>query len=101
LQNLVASTEKSAEAFLEFARAESAEILVAHKTAVLAIANALVEQGTLDAEQSDSCIAVAEAQDALEAERGRRLNWCGLTARAAAFKASLCISDEGKNAVTN
>jgi hypothetical protein len=73
--NLVASTPKSAAAFLEFAKTEAAEILTAHKSSVEAIAVALLEKGTLDAEQIDNCIAAAEAQDALQAEKARRLQW--------------------------
>jgi hypothetical protein len=90
---LICSTPKSVEAFLEFARVEAFEILTAHKTAVLAIANALIENRTLDAGQIDNCIASAEAQDgaaeardALIAEKARRTEWRNVAERAAAFK---------------
>jgi hypothetical protein len=79
---LICSTPKSVEAFLEFARVEAFEILAAHKTAVLAIANALIKNRTLDAGQIDNCIATAEAQDAaaeardaLIVEKARRDQW--------------------------
>ena len=64
-----------------------------------AIADALIEHGTLDAEQLNSCIAAAEAQDALTAEQARRRQWADTIANAESFKA-LCISDEDKNAST-
>jgi hypothetical protein len=89
---LICSTPKSVEAFLEFAKVEAFEILTAHKTAVLAIANALIENRTLDAGQIDNCIATAEAQDAaaeardaLIAEKARRTEWRNVAERAAAF----------------
>jgi hypothetical protein len=94
-------THKVCRSFLEFARTEAAEILAAHRTALEAIAAALIERKTLDGEQIDAIISETVACDALEAERARRLNWHGVAERAAAFKASLCIRTNTKNVVTN
>jgi ATP-dependent Zn protease len=84
--NLVASTAKSAAAFLDYARCEAAEILAAHKSAVAAIADALIEHGTLNAEQIDDCIAIGEAEGALQVEKARRKQWADTVARAKAFR---------------
>jgi hypothetical protein len=72
----------------------------AHKSSVQAIADALIEQGTLDAEQIDHCIATAEAEDASTAEQARRRQWADTIANAESFKI-LCISDEDKNVSTH
>jgi hypothetical protein len=90
---LICSTPKSVEAFLEFARVEAFEILSQHKTAVLVVANALIEQRTLAAEEIDNCIATAEAQDGaaeardgLIAETARRDRWRRCITNAETFK---------------
>jgi hypothetical protein len=73
--NLVASTSKSAAAFLDFARCEAAEVLAGHRTSVEAIAAALVERKTLNGVEIDQIIHAAEARDALIAEQVRRERW--------------------------
>jgi hypothetical protein len=84
--NLVASTSKSAAAFLDFARCEASEILAAHKASVEAIAAALIERKTLNGVEIDEIISVAEARDALIAENAWRREWRNIATRAAAFK---------------
>jgi hypothetical protein len=98
--NLICNSPKSAATFLEFARCEAAEILAAHKSPVQAIADALIEHGTLDAKQIAACIAVGEAQDALAAEKARRRQWADTIANSESFKAP-CISGEDKNVSTH
>lgn len=68
----MASTAKSAAAFMDYACCEAAEILAAHKTSIEAIAAALIERRTLNGVEIDEVISVAKARDALIAEKARR-----------------------------
>jgi hypothetical protein len=77
---------KVIDAFVDFAKLEAAEILAEHKTAVQAVADALIEKKTLNPKQIDACIAVAEAKDALEIEHARRAAWREMEKNAAAFE---------------
>jgi hypothetical protein len=98
--SLISSTPRSMELFLEFAKAEVFEILSKHRSAVQAIADALVEHGTLNGAEVDDLISQAVARDALEAEKSRRLEWHEIERRAAAFQSTHAISHEDKNAST-
>jgi hypothetical protein len=86
---------KSIDAFLAFGKIQAAEILLAHKGAVTAIAEALIEKRTLNAKQVDACIAIGEAEDALAAEHLRRRQWAEIIAGAESFKA-FCVSEENE-----
>jgi hypothetical protein len=96
---LCGASSRAINAFLDFGKIQAAEILSAHKGAVTAIAEALIEKKTLNAKQVDRCIAVGEAQDALATERLRRRQWSDVIAGAEAFKTH-CISGEYKDETT-
>jgi hypothetical protein len=80
-------SERAITLFIEYARAEAAALIDLHRTAVLAIAEALVSRRTLNGEEIDQIIAAAHARDELTAEKSRRAEWAKAVANAATFEA--------------
>jgi hypothetical protein len=74
------------EQFLSFARAEAAALIAAHRSVVLAIAEALLEKRTLSSgAEIDQIIADALTSAALAAERKRRADWSLVVTNARTF----------------
>ena len=81
LASLICSSETAIDAYLLFGLAEAKALIVKHRVAVLAIANALMIHDTLDAAQIDHIIATAP-------ERARRAAWERVAESAASFTQS-------------
>jgi hypothetical protein len=81
-------SRKSIATLLELGRTEAFRILAAHRAALEAVAGALIEHGTLDAEQIDRVIAEAELLPAQRVEQNRRKEMAAMAAGAAAFVAA-------------
>jgi hypothetical protein len=81
LASLICSSESAIDAYLLFGLAEAKALIVQHRAAVLAIANALMIHGTLDAAQIDTSIAAAP-------ERARRTAWGRVAENATNFTQS-------------
>jgi hypothetical protein len=79
LASLVCSSESAIDAYLLFGLAEAKALIVQHRTAVLAIAEALMIERTLNSEQIDTIIASAP-------ERARRADWAQTCSNASLFK---------------
>jgi hypothetical protein len=82
LVSMICTSEASIDAYLRFGAEEAKALIVQHRAAVLAIAEALMIHRTLDAEQIDTIIASAP-------ERARRVDWAGVAENAGAFTARL------------
>jgi hypothetical protein len=80
---LVCYSERAINLFIEYARSEAAALIDLHRTAVLAIADALVSRRTLNGEEIDRIIADAHARDGLAAEKSRREVWARTVENAA------------------
>lgn len=72
-------------AFLDYCRAEAAEILRAHWPAIPAIAEMLDRRGTMTGAELDELIAEAEFQVSREAELARRTKMTEMAASAEKF----------------
>jgi hypothetical protein len=68
LASIICTSEAAIDAYLLFGLAEAKALILQHQAAVLAIAEALMVERTLNAEQIDSIIAAAP-------ERARRADW--------------------------
>lgn len=82
LASLICSSEEAITAYLDFGRQEAKELILRHRAAVLAIAEALMVHRTLDAAMIDTIIAVAP-------ERARRADWIKVMDSAAGFSVGL------------
>lgn len=82
LAGLICSSEESITAYMEFGRAEAKALILQHQAAVLAIAEALMVQRTLDATMIDDIISRAP-------ERARRADWIAVLENASTFTAEL------------
>lgn len=80
LAGLICSSEESITAYLEFGAEEARALILRHRGAVLAIAEALLIHRTLDAAMIDAIISRAP-------ERARRADWAKVTENAAGFGA--------------
>jgi hypothetical protein len=79
---LICSSEASIDVYLRFGAEEANALIIQHRAAVLAIAEALMIHRTLDAERIDTIIANAP-------ERARRADWAGVMENAAGFAVSV------------
>jgi hypothetical protein len=82
---IICRTPAAIDDFLAYARREAASLIEAHRSAVLALADRLVEKRTLNAE-IDEIIASAVAADELNRERARRAEWMAIIENARRFK---------------
>jgi hypothetical protein len=80
--SLICTSESAIDHYLSFGLAEAKALIEQHRAAVLAIAEALMIERTLNAEQIDAIIAAAP-------ERARRAAWIGVQKNAASFVARL------------
>jgi hypothetical protein len=80
LASLICSSESAIDAYLMFGLAEAKALIIQHRAAVLAIANALMICRTLDAVMIHEIIARAP-------ERARRADWARVQQSAADFAA--------------
>ena len=78
LASLICSSESAIDAYLLFGLAEAKALIVRHRAAVLAIANALMVHRTLDAVMIHEIIASAP-------EQARRADWRSVVSNAAAL----------------
>jgi hypothetical protein len=83
--SIICSSPAAVEALLCWAEAEAAALIRARPTAVMLLANALVDQGTVDGEQVDEIIIKATAIEMLTAEHARRREMQARAERAAKF----------------
>jgi hypothetical protein len=89
LARLIASSDESAEKFIEFCAAEAATILRAHEHIVRALTKELLIRRTISGGEVDAIIAAAVAREALAAERKRRADWNRLVTSAAHFRGQM------------
>jgi hypothetical protein len=75
LARLIRSSESAIDAYLTFGLAEAQALIIRHRAAVLAIANALIIHKTLNA------VEISRAP-----ERARRADWARTCANASLFK---------------
>jgi hypothetical protein len=80
LASLICTSESAVDHYLMFGAEEAKALIIEHRAAVLAIAEALMIHRTLNSEQIDEIIAAAP-------ERARRAQWRGVLENAAAFTA--------------
>jgi hypothetical protein len=80
LASIICTSETAIDAYLLFGLAEAKALIQQHRAAVLAIAEALMIERTLNAEQIDALISAAP-------ERARRADWAGVVESAAGFVA--------------
>jgi hypothetical protein len=78
LAAIICISEAAIDAYLRFGAEEAKALIIQHRAAVLAIAEALMVHRTLDTEQIDTIIAAAP-------ERARRADWAGVLENAAGF----------------
>jgi hypothetical protein len=71
LASIICTSEAAIDAYLLFGLAEAKALILQHQAAVLAIAEALMIERTLNADQIDAVIAAAP-------ERARRADWAGV-----------------------
>ena len=77
---MVCTSESAVDAYLAFGLAEAKALIIEHRAAVWAIAEALMVERTLNSEQIDTIIASAP-------ERARRVDWAKVIENAACFAA--------------
>jgi hypothetical protein len=80
LASIICTSESAIDAYLKFGTEEAKSLILQHRAAVLAIAEALMIERTLNAERIDTIIAAAP-------ERARRADWALVERNAAAFAA--------------
>jgi hypothetical protein len=80
IASMVCTSESAVDAYLAFGLAEAKALIIEHRAAVWAIAEALMDHRTLDAEQIDNIIASAPAL-------ARRAEWARVIENAASFTA--------------
>jgi hypothetical protein len=80
LASIICTSETAIDAYLKFGAEEAKSLILQHRAAVLAIAEALMIERTLNAERIDTIIAAAP-------ERARRADWALVERNAAAFAA--------------
>ena len=80
LAGLICSSESGIDAYLLFGLAEAKALILQHRAAVIAIAEALMIERTLNSEQIDDIIASAP-------EHARRADWAKVLENAADFAA--------------
>jgi hypothetical protein len=81
IASMVCTSDSAVDAYLAFGAAEAKALIIEHRAAVWAIAEALIER-TLNSEQIDAIIASAP-------ERARRIEWDNVLENAARFTAGL------------
>jgi hypothetical protein len=81
LASIICTSEVAIDAYLRFGAEEAKALIIRHRAAVLAIAEALMVHRTLDAAMIDAIISRAP-------ECARRADWCKVLARAAVFSPS-------------
>jgi hypothetical protein len=86
LARIICRNEQSRAALIEHAYQEAFGLLQEHKPILLALATALDEQKTLNADQIDICIGKALAVEAIKVEHARREQWRRIEEGAAMFK---------------
>jgi hypothetical protein len=82
LASLICTSESSIDAYLEFGLVQAKALILQHRAAVLAIAEALLIHRTLNSEQIDNIIATAPG-------RARQADWNAVLENAANFTAGL------------
>ena len=83
LASIICSSEAAIDAYLKFAAEEAKAIIVQHRAAVLAVAEALIIHRTLNSTQIDNIIATAMAREIMRIEIERRKKWATISANAA------------------
>jgi hypothetical protein len=89
LASIICTSEAAIDAYLNFAAEEAKAIVLQHRSAILAIADALMIERTLDAAQIDNIIAATTARETMRAENERRARWRATEQNAAEFSAGL------------
>jgi hypothetical protein len=84
---IICVTYSAVETFLSYARAEAMALLTAHRCALTALADELLERRTLDGNQIDRIIAGALAREDQAAEQVRRAQWAKTIENAKKFEA--------------
>jgi len=102
---LVCFTPFAIDQFLIYVISEATALLSAHRGAVIAVAEALLEKRTMTGTEIDSVIANALALEDLAAERGRRAAWRKTLASADAFACGdrverKSVADDGVKEIT-
>ena len=82
IASMVCTSDAAIDAYLAFGLAEAKALVEQHRAAVLAIAEALMLERTLNSEQIDAIIATAPAL-------ARRAEWARVLENAASFTAGL------------
>jgi hypothetical protein len=82
----ICTSDTSAEKFLEFAIIEAAELIESYREVLLALAEKLVAQRTLDGTEIDRVIEAALMQQARDRALMRRAEWNRVTESAEAFR---------------
>jgi hypothetical protein len=82
LASIICTSDAAIDAYLKFASEEAKAIILQHRAAVLAIAEALMSERTLDSKRIDEIIAHAMARETLKAEIERRAKWVEILANA-------------------
>jgi hypothetical protein len=82
IASMVCTSASAVDAYLAFGAAEAKALIIEHRAAVWAIAEALMIERTLNSEQIDTIIASAP-------ERARRIEWDNVLENAARFTAGL------------
>jgi ATP-dependent Zn protease len=80
------ASPRAVPAFLEYAKGEAAALINDHRDVAMAIADGLVEHGSLTGDQVDAIIASAVAAKAAAVERERRADWARRCANASTFQ---------------
>jgi hypothetical protein len=83
------ASPRAVPAFLEYAKGEAAALINDHPDVAMAIADGLVEHGSLTGDEVDAIIASAIAAKATAVERQRRLDWKRIEESAASFVTSM------------
>jgi hypothetical protein len=73
--SVAVASPRAVPAFLEYAKGEAAALIYDHPDVAMAIADGLIEHGSLTGDQVDAIIASAIAAKAATVERERRLDW--------------------------
>jgi hypothetical protein len=84
---IICCTPAAVDDFLAYARREATALIEAHRSAVQALADALVVKRTLGGVEIDAIIITALARNELATEKQRRTTWARVQESAAAFKA--------------
>jgi hypothetical protein len=86
LAKLAVASPDAVDTFLEYCRAEARALIEEYRDVGSAIADGLIEHGTLSCRQVLEIIAAAMTRRALAAERVRRSDWARICANASTFR---------------